>query len=529
MIWIMTIRIVSYNTQVMKKTAAIFFFLIISAICYSQEVISYVRFMELVRWGGTIEHYIVEPPDESYIDVCFDEQNTQPIEVEQLFIINCSFDRLVLHKLHVKTHLTIGDCVFRNSERIYSDFESMIGDVIFSNIHVEGQCNLINNVKKESPLIYEVEESIFGHFNATDENELQTAFLRLSYSEIKYSFAIDYLRLKSLELTETSFCKDVPKQEDWRKGLYNPRLFSLNVSDKKTEALYITDCQFYVPVNFKGIFIPEEFTIDETKFYAGVDFTNAKINPALTQLQWSSLSSSLISSEEADDTQYQDIQNSYLILLDYFRAKNLPRDRKQCFVEYKDFERKHYGQHIFHGSAGEKARNTVTYLFLSALRWTSNYSTDFIRTIWRTTLLIGIFGIFYFLYNSLIYNNFKIYFFLRRNNKGKYIRRIFKGTKHLLEKANRLFGATFVEYTFAEKKYITKRLKTMSWMKFTWVYFIRELIVSFFASLNFFVTLGFAGVSLNGKLKYVAIIEGMLGWLILVILSAALVNSFIMI
>ncbi len=107
--------------------------------------------------------------------------------------------------------------------------------------------------------------------------------------------------------------------------------------------------------------------------------------------------------------------------------------------------------------------------------------------------------------------------------------KIFHKNAKIAKRAIYIFGSTYKGVNYQIKRQLVNSAIETTKAKFIWKYFIREFIVSLFASLNFFVTLGFAGVSLEGKLKYFAIIEGMLGWLILVILSAALVNSFIMI
>ena len=196
------------------------------------------------------------------------------------------------------------------------------------------------------------------------------------------------------------------------------------------------------------------------------------------------------SKEELDsEKDFQNLISTYYRLYKVFKANGQIKDANQTYIEMKELESRELA-HIYDQSGG--LENFLIWRLNTLLMVYTEYGTNPARAIRISILVILAFSIFYFFYPSewdtkskkQLISDYKV--FIEKNDQG-YLKSLFRLIIG--------FGAS--------------------------------LINAMTLSLNAFVTLGFGTIPTSGLARYVCILQGFLGWFLLSIFTASLINQIL--
>lgn len=197
-----------------------------------------------------------------------------------------------------------------------------------------------------------------------------------------------------------------------------------------------------------------------------------------------------VSEEELDEEEdFQNLISTYYRLYKVFKENGQIKDANQTYIEMKELESRELA-HIYKQNGG--LENYLIWRLNTLLMVYTEYGTNPARAIRISILVILAFSIFYFFYPSewdtkskkQLISDYKV--FVEKNDQGylKPLYRLIIG-----------FGAS--------------------------------LINAMTLSLNAFVTLGFGTIPTSGLARYVCILQGFLGWFLLSIFTASLINQIL--
>lgn len=188
-----------------------------------------------------------------------------------------------------------------------------------------------------------------------------------------------------------------------------------------------------------------------------------------------------------NEDMFQGFISSYYRLYKVFKDNGQIRDANQTYVEMKDVQLRQlrYRYKTYGG-----LENWIQWRLNALLRFYTDYGTNPSRAIRISIFVVLIFSVFYFFFPSewdtkskkQLINDYRI---LVEKNKHGYLRPFFK----------------------------------LSWG------FAKSLLNAMTLSLNAFVTLGFGTIPTSGLARYICIVQGFIGWFLLSIFTASLINQ----
>lgn len=279
-----------------------------------------------------------------------------------------------------------------------------------------------------------------------------------------------------------------------------------------------------------------------------------------------------VDSQLKNKQQFQELITSHFALLQIYKQNGDMENANACFVETKDLQTRRMKYQY-------KTEHSISTFFIwktnQFLRYFSDYGTNPAKSVVISFYLILLFGGFYFFFysawdrinESFFFNRFSALFkyltskttlkeFYESSNNRE-IKTYSQFKAELKEKQSELpryvvflghlfYRLTSTRYHFvswiiskvdiqkglwkdltAGKKFIIGTLLGITIFIFIiYVIVIKSLSASML-SLNAFSTLGFGNIPVKGLSKYLTVIEGFLGWLLLSIFSVSLVAQII--
>lgn len=207
------------------------------------------------------------------------------------------------------------------------------------------------------------------------------------------------------------------------------------------------------------------------------------------QEQFNSIFRGETDEELKDDREFQNLISTYYRLYKVFKENGQIKEANKTYIEMKDLEARQLS-YLYDQEGG--VENFLTWRLNSLLKIYTGYGTNPSRAIRISIYVILAFSIFYFLYPSewdlkskkQLVDDYRA--FVDKNDQG-YLKPFFKLFLG--------FGAS--------------------------------LINAMTLSLNAFVTLGFGSIPTLGLARYICIIEGFIGWFLLSIFTASLINQIL--
>lgn len=191
--------------------------------------------------------------------------------------------------------------------------------------------------------------------------------------------------------------------------------------------------------------------------------------------------------ELANEKLFQELISSYYRLYKVFKENGQVKDANQVYVEMKDVELRELS---FKWKNEKGFENWINWRLNRLLRFYTDYGTNPSKAINISVFVLLIFAVFYFFFPS------------EWDTKSK--------------------GQLILDYrTFVDKNdagYIRPFIMLS-------LGFGKSLLNALTLSLNSFVTLGFGTIPTTGIARYVCILQGFLGWFLLSIFTASLINQ----
>jgi hypothetical protein len=221
----------------------------------------------------------------------------------------------------------------------------------------------------------------------------------------------------------------------------------------------------------------------------GYDLSNEQIDQLFCQTSNFAIKTfrGLTEEEFEDEILYQRLISSYYRLYKVFRENGQIADANQTYVEMKDVQLRLFK---YKNAQYGGLENFIQWRLNQLLKAYTDYGTNPSQAIKISIFVVMLFSIFYFFFPS------------EWDTKSK--------------------GQLILDYkVFAEKNeqgYFKPFLKLS-------VGFFISLINATTLSLNSFVTLGFGTIPTSGLARYVCILQGFIGWFLLSIFTASLINQ----
>lgn len=191
--------------------------------------------------------------------------------------------------------------------------------------------------------------------------------------------------------------------------------------------------------------------------------------------------------ELANEKLFQELISSYYRLYKVFKENGQVKDANQVYVEMKDVELRELS---FKWKNEKGFENWINWRLNRLLRFYTDYGTNPSKAINISVFVLLIFAVFYFFFPSE----------WDTKSKGQLI----------------LDYRTFVDKN--DKGYVRPFIMLS-------LGFSKSLLNALTLSLNSFITLGFGTIPTTGLARYVCILQGFLGWFLLSIFTASLINQ----
>jgi len=349
------------------------------------------------------------------------------------------------------------------------------------------------------------------------------------------------------------------------------------------------DSKFEAPLNFEGTFINNSLTVSGCEFLYSIGVETFTFPEKSTNANWSYFKGNKLclydgfnyekgpylakkDSELAQVFNYTELISAYKKFYSIYKARGDMASANSCYIEMKDIEtRKLQYDHKKHSSL-------ITYFdwkINQFLRFFCNYGTSPAKSLIVSIYVIFAFALFYFFFYSewdrinrsfLIAKSKKLLTYFQSEQKmedfytddHKDELESYESFKHQIhESAGKIpFFMKFLMKPLYRLSLI--RHKVVSWLyrrteilSGKWedlkggrkmfvgsvvgvsltVYLVYLVLIrslnSLFLSINTFSTLGFGDIPVKGITRYVAILEGFLGWFLLSIFSVSLISQIL--
>lgn len=191
--------------------------------------------------------------------------------------------------------------------------------------------------------------------------------------------------------------------------------------------------------------------------------------------------------ELANEKLFQELISSYYRLYKVFKENGQVKDANQVYVEMKDVELRE----LSYKWKNEKGfENWINWRLNRLLRFYTDYGTNPSKAINISVFVLLIFAVFYFFFPSE----------WDTKSKGQLI----LDYRSFVDKNDKGYVRPFIMLSLG---------------------FSKSLLNALTLSLNSFVTLGFGTIPTTGVARYVCILQGFLGWFLLSIFTASLINQ----
>lgn len=191
--------------------------------------------------------------------------------------------------------------------------------------------------------------------------------------------------------------------------------------------------------------------------------------------------------ELKDEKTFQELISSYYRLYKVFKENGQVKDANRIYVEMKDVELRELSYKWKNEGGFE---NWINWRLNRLLRFYTDYGTNPSKAISISVFVVLIFSVFYFFFPSE----------WDTKSKGQ----LLSDYRTFVEKNDKGYAKPFMNLSFG---------------------FGKSLVNAMTLSLNSFVTLGFGTIPTTGLARYVCILQGFLGWFLLSIFTASLINQ----
>lgn len=188
-----------------------------------------------------------------------------------------------------------------------------------------------------------------------------------------------------------------------------------------------------------------------------------------------------------NEDMFQGFISSYYRLYKVFKDNGQIRDANQTYVEMKDVQLRQL-RYMYKNHGG--LENWIQWRLNGLLRFYTDYGTNPSRAIRISIFVVLVFSVFYFFFPS------------EWDTKSK--KQLLSDYRLLIEKNKHGYIKPFFRLSMG---------------------FVKSLLNAMTLSLNAFVTLGFGTIPTSGVARYVCIIQGFIGWFLLSIFTASLINQ----
>lgn len=340
-------------------------------------------------------------------------------------------------------------------------------------------------------------------------------------------------------------------------------------------------------LNFETCSIEKTFEITECKFQRPIGMNNFDFPERGTNFHWSQIKDSGIAiysdqlktiytartdSQLKDLNKYNELISSYKKMHSMYRTRGDMASANNCYIAMKDVETRRMAHLHYENPTLNSYFNWKLNRFL---KFFCQYGTSPIRALIISMWVILGFALFYFFFDSdwdkinrnyllkkyksiLIYfqsekkladyytekhqieldsyNEFKTYLQTSSGNIPAYL--VWLGKPLYRFSATRRMLSSYI-YNKVEilggewnslkpkKKKLVSFITIMAIFLFIVYALISKAINSFFLSINTFSTLGFGSIPVKGISRYMAILQGFLGWFLLSIFSVSLINQIL--
>lgn len=497
------------------------------------------------------------------------EINPQYIVFKNVEVESELFSIVLFHKINLNSDLYFENCsfdhlVFTNSRidgDLYFDEETNIGMLGVSECQILGQIS-IGSAKIEKSLVF------FKSTFAVSPDPLINDF----WSGHRYIDLADRETAKPLPYVAISNCTF--QSED---SIANP---FVSLSWSYFKKLVLLNNSFDVPVKMHSSNF-EYLQVCGNRFLKSVNILNSNY-PKANICSWEQfeggLGSEWLNYSLADSLLFKDLNDFKQLIATHYEVYRIFKDRgdieeaNKCFVDIKDLETRKW-KHVYKNQGTTQA--LLNWQLNRFLKYFADYGTSPIRSLVVSFWVVLVFSAFYFFSKSdwdninrkylvkqselimdyftseqkledfyseaykqdfLEYNEFKqkiranksqIPFFFLFFLKPLYYLSV---VKHIINtwmyRRLEILGGKWVDLT-SQKKLVVGSIVAITSIGYLLYLFIVRALNSIVLSINTFSTLGFGDIPVKGIMRYVAIIEGFLGWFLLSIFSVSLISQIL--
>jgi hypothetical protein len=373
-------------------------------------------------------------------------------------------------------------------------------------------------------------------------------------------------------------------------AIQNRERFAINLNSSQFNSFHLINSFADVPINFSNSFITNQFSVHHCKFKGKVLAEALNFSTGNAKLEWASFANSKIAVYDTeqklflhgdslslvkDDFYFNTLISTYALFYTTYRQQGNRLSANACYREWKDVETAYLAYMKDNNSDFQLYFNWLMNVFLKVF---CDYGTNPIKSmVWSFYVMIG-FGLFYFFFpkQSGIQKNLslrlKIKNLSRWFTERESLQKIFQDATTNKEPTSdevtelsefitthkkslplyywflggRWFNLSLIYYkvehallvgfsklidSWRKKNTFFRSLASISFLlmliSMALVDIFMRLLDSLTTSLNAFSTLGFGDIPVRGVAKYLAVLEGFIGWFLLSIFSVSLISQII--
>ena len=365
----------------------------------------------------------------------------------------------------------------------------------------------------------------------------------------------------------------------------NERELSVGVSIKDSDIKHVVLSKLNIgSMSLKNTQVSHSFTVDSFAIKRFISMYQSSLPPQTTNLSWDIIAGNKLCYFINDTTlfnqssplyskyHYDELVNNYKQFLDIYKVRGDIESANACYIEMKDLETKRK-KYVYENEGG--VSNWLMWQLNVFLKFFAEYGTSPVRSIIVSFWVVLIFAGFYFFTYSewdkidramlMSKSNKMIHYFKSEQrledfysedvkeefeSYQKFKNNIKESKEHLPFFFNVLLKPLYhiaqIKHTFKSWSYRRMEILSGRWidlsntrkivvgttvliglMGYLGYLFIVRSLNSLILSLNTFTTLGFGEIPVTGLSRYVAILEGFLGWFLLSIFSVSLIGQIL--
>jgi hypothetical protein len=372
-------------------------------------------------------------------------------------------------------------------------------------------------------------------------------------------------------------------------AIHNRERFTVELHSSQFNSFRFVQGYSNIPINFSYSFITNQFSVHHCNFEGKVLAEALNFSTGNAKLEWSSFSNSKIAVYDTeqkiflfgdvlnrieDDFYFNTLISTYALFYTTYRQQGNRLSANACYREWKDIETAYLD---FLRKRDTHFQVYFSWLMNVFLKVFCDYGTNPIKSmVWSFYVMIG-FAVFYFFFpkQSGIYSSMplrlKVKNLSRWYTEKKSLENLFHESANLpVESGDSLELSKFIS-THKKSLPVYYMLFSSRWMNVSSVYYkiekfilkrfiklvdtwrsksslfrslasftfllmivfmvfidlLMRLLDALTTSLNAFSTLGFGDIPVRGVAKYLAVLEGFIGWFLLSIFSVSLISQII--